>query len=137
MKVDTVPDLSMRGQADPRARSGPRRPPTLGQLAARLEALAARPAAWWPLVRPETAQRVPLDGSGAGIWLATWPPGHHADLDGARITVVLAGEPAELCITADGVTERPLRANRVHVHGAARSRRLLNPGPGYAVTLHT
>lgn len=131
-----VPDLTMRGQDDPHGRAVTARPPTIGLLAARVHALAARPADWWRLIGFDDAGpvRVPLaaDG-GVPVWLTTWPPGHDAALD-ARVSTLIAGELTEVLITPDGVTERPLRANRVRVHAAPRT--LTNPGPAYAVTLH-
>ncbi|GAA4144461.1 cysteine dioxygenase [Actinomadura keratinilytica] len=143
MNLDMVPDLSMRGQDDPHGRAITPRPPTVGQLAARVGALAARPAEWWHLVRFEPGRpvRVPLDGGDDGVqlWLTTWPPGHRTDVhdhDGVEVSTVLAGELAEVSISADGVTERPLRANRVRVRGSARTHELTNPGPAYAISLH-
>ncbi|MFC9969291.1 cysteine dioxygenase [Spirillospora sp. NPDC127200] len=137
-----VPDITMRGQDDPHGRALTARPPTVGQLAARIRALAARPADWWPTVRfdPAAPVRVRLDAvEGVRLWLTTWPPGHRTDVHdhaGTEVSTVLAGELAEIKIDGDGVTERPLRANRVRVHGGGHTHELTNPGPAYAVTLH-
>ncbi|GLW65704.1 hypothetical protein Arub01_39480 [Actinomadura rubrobrunea] len=142
MNLDMVPDLTMRGLDDPHGRAIAPRPPTVGQLAARVGELAARPAEWWHLVRfePNRPVRVPLDGGdGVRLWLTTWPPGYRTDVhghDGVEVSTLLAGELAEVSISADGVTERPLRANRVRVRGAARAHELTNPGPAYAISLH-
>jgi hypothetical protein len=137
-----VPDLTMRGQDDPHGRTVVRRPPTVGQLATRIHDLSARPADWWHRARfePEGPVRVPLDEvDGVRLWLTTWPPGHRTDVHehaGTEVSAVIAGELAEVKITADGVTERPLRTNRVQVHGGGRTHELTNPGPAYAITLH-
>ncbi|MEV5825129.1 cysteine dioxygenase [Spirillospora sp. NPDC052242] len=131
-----VPDLTMRGQDDPHGRAATVSPPTVGRLAARVHALAARPADWWRLIGFDDAGpvRVPLGTDGdVPVWLTTWPPGHGATVD-ARVSTLIAGELTEVLITPDGVTERPLRANRVRVHAAPRA--LTNPGPAYAVSLH-
>ncbi|NDU76070.1 cysteine dioxygenase [Actinomadura sp. DSM 109109] len=148
MDLSVVPDLTMRGQDDPHGRAAGVRPPTLGQLAARVRHLAARPAEWWGLVRfdPAGAVHVPLDDR---TWLTTWPPGPGAPIP-AQVSTLVAGELAEVTITAHGVTERPLRANRIRVHGGAPgaspaeprrdprdgAQSLTNPGPAFAVSLH-
>ncbi|MBW8486973.1 cysteine dioxygenase [Actinomadura sp. PM05-2] len=132
----------MRGQADPHGRAVAERPPTAGQLAARLAALAARPERWWHLARFEAGAPVRAelaDPGGVRLWLTTWPPGHRSDLpggDGTEVSALVAGELAETTLAADGVTERPLRTNRVRVHGGGDARVLANPGPAYAITLH-
>ncbi|MBE1533601.1 cupin domain-containing protein [Actinomadura algeriensis] len=132
-----VPDLTMRGQDDPHGRALTARPPTIGRLAARVHALAARPADWWRLIGFDDSgpARIRLDDAdGVPVWLTTWPPGHGATVD-ARVSTLIAGELAEVMITPDGVTERPLRANRVRVH-ATPAPTYTNPGPAYAVSLH-
>ncbi|MFB4313502.1 cysteine dioxygenase [Actinomadura sp. 21ATH] len=118
-----------------------RRPPTVGQLAERIHALSARPGEWWHRARFEEGPvRVPLDEvDGVRLWLTTWPPGHRTDVHvhtGTEVSTVIAGELAEVKITGAGVTERPLRTNRVRVHGGGRTHELTNPGPAYAITLH-
>ncbi|GGT92468.1 MULTISPECIES: cysteine dioxygenase [Actinomadura] len=132
MDLSVVPDLTMRGQDDPHGRAAAVRPATVGQLAARVRDLAGRPAEWWRLVRFDAAGPVhlPLDGQ---TWLTTWPPGHGGTIR-AQVSTLIAGELAEVTITARGVTERPLRANRVRVHGGSHA--LTNPGPAFAVSLH-
>lgn len=152
MDLSVVPDLTMRGQDDPHGRATAVRPATVGQLAARVRDLAARPAEWWRLVRFDAAGpvQVPLD---AHTWLTTWPPGHGGTVR-AQVSTLIAGELAEVLITARGATERPLRANRVRVHGGPHeiprggspagprgepcdgTRALTNPGPAFAVSLH-
>lgn len=109
-----VPDLTMRGQDDPHGRAVTVHPPTVGQLASRVRDLAGRPGEWWRLVGfdAERPVHVRLDDE---VWLTTWPPGHGGPVLGA-VSTLLAGELAEVAITESGVTERPLRANRVHVH---------------------
>ncbi|GAA2289771.1 hypothetical protein GCM10010402_55100 [Actinomadura luteofluorescens] len=144
MDLSVVPDLTMRGQDDPHGRAAAARPATVGQLAARVGDLAGRPAEWWRLVRFDAAGpvHVPLGGP---TWLTTWPPGHGGTIR-AQVSTLIAGELAEVVITSRGVTERPLRANRVRVHGGAPAlpqggpcdgtHALTNPGPAFAVTLH-
>ncbi|ACY99757.1 MULTISPECIES: cysteine dioxygenase type I [Thermomonospora] len=140
MDLDVVPDLTMRGQDDPHGLAA-QLPPTVGQLAARIGELAARPDRWWHLVRPDPAApgQVALEETGGvRVWLTTWPPGHRTDVHdhgGTHVSTVVAGELTERVLTADGVTERPLRANRVRVHGG-RTHEIHNPGPAYAITLH-
>lgn len=150
MNIDVIPDITMRGQDDLYGGSGARRPPTVGGLAARLHDLASRPDDWWPQVRfdPVGPVRRRLaggneNGDGPGpkveVWLVIWPPGHRTavhDHPGTEVHTVLAGELHEITIAAGGVTERPLRANRVRVHGGAHTHELTNPGPAYAITLH-
>ncbi|MQY07490.1 cupin domain-containing protein [Actinomadura macrotermitis] len=137
-----VPDLTMRGQDDPHGRVLARRPPTVGQLAARILDLAARPGDWWALARfePDAPVRVRIgDVDGVRLWLTTWPPGHRTSLhdhSGTEVSALTSGELAETVISADGVTGRPLRTNRVRVHGGRHTHGLANPGPGYAITLH-
>jgi hypothetical protein len=130
--LSVVPDLTMRGQDDPHGRAVALRPPTVGQLAARVRALAGRPGEWSGLVRFEAAGpvHVPLDGE---AWLTTWPPGHGGTVHGLVSTLV-AGELAAVTMTGRGVTERALRANRVGVHAGPLA--LTNPGPAFAVSLH-
>ncbi len=143
-----VPDLTMRGQDDPHGRAVTVHPPTVGQLASRVRDLAGRPGEWWRLVGfdAERPVHVRLDDE---VWLTTWPPGHGGPVLGA-VSTLLAGELAEVAITESGVTERPLRANRVRVHGAPDAsphgsplgaphgspNALTNPGPAFAVSLH-
>jgi hypothetical protein len=126
----------MHGQDDPHGRPLSVRPPTVGQLAARVRELAARPDEWWRRVRFDTGEprHITLDDDPwPTTWLTTWPPGHGGTVHGGVSTLV-AGELAVVTITERGVTERPLRANRVRVHGASQA--LTNPGPAFAVTLH-
>ncbi|MFD0685525.1 cysteine dioxygenase [Actinomadura fibrosa] len=135
-----VPDLTMRGQDDPHGRATIARQPTVGQLAARLGELAARPAGWWRLVGFDAVPvKILLDElDGVRVWLTTWPPGHRTrvhDHTGTAVSTLIAGELAEVVIASDGVTERPLRANRVRVHGS-RTHAFSNPGPAFAVSLH-
>lgn len=133
-----VPDLTMRGQDDPHGRAVAAHPPTVGQLAGRVRDLAARPGEWWRLVGfdAERPVHVRLDDQ---VWLTTWPPGHGGPVRG-QVSTLIAGELAEVLITGSGVTERPLRANRVRVHGGTppreSSKALTNPGPAFAVSLH-
>ncbi|MFC6884350.1 MULTISPECIES: cysteine dioxygenase [Actinomadura] len=137
-----VPDLTMRGHDDPHGRTVRSRPPTVGQLAVRLRELAARPGDWWHRVAfdPDAPVRVALsEARGVRTWLVTWPPGHRTgvhDHGGTSVSTVIAGELAEVTIASDGVAERPLRTNRVRVHGGGHAHELTNPGPAYAVTLH-
>jgi len=158
VNLDMVPDLTMRGQDDPHGRAVALRPPTVGQLAARVHALSASPGDWWHLARFERDEpvRVPLaEADGVRLWLVTWPPGYrtgvhdHDDvclcegpssgvraLGRTRVNTLIAGELTEVRITPHGVTERSLRTNRVRVHGGGRTHELTNPGPAYAITLH-
>ncbi|HEU5156422.1 MAG TPA: cysteine dioxygenase [Streptosporangiaceae bacterium] len=146
MKIDIIPDITMRGQADPHGRAAGSRRPTVGRLAAGLRDLAAGRADWRAAVRldPAGPRRIRLDAELAGaadLWLTTWPPRHAAGLhaEPAEISTLVAGELVEVAIGPDGVTERPLRAGRVQIRGTLPSlgtRALRNPGAGYAVTLH-
>lgn len=144
-----IPDLTMRGMDDPHGRAAEgERPPTVGQLAARIHDLAARPADWWHLVtfEPDQLVRVRVETGLAGaahpveVWLTTWPPGHRTRVHGhgnaTKATAVVGGELVEVALTGQGATERPLRANRVRVHGGGHLHELANPGPGFAITLH-
>ncbi|WP_242903068.1 cysteine dioxygenase [Actinomadura terrae] len=142
----------MRGQEDPHGRTIIARPPTVGQLAARVNDLAARPETWWPLATFGAAPvTVPLEeAEGIRVWLTTWPPGRRDEVN-CQVSTLVAGELGEVVITPDGVSERPLRANRVRVHGggaptggahpggahASGARAFTNPGPAYAITLHS
>jgi hypothetical protein len=126
MNFSAIPDLTMRSHEAVDGR-------TVGRVAALVREVAARPANWWHLAR--------FDGDPArlavadGLWLSVWPPGHRADPRAAVLTV-LAGELSERTITDQGVAERTLRANRIRVYGADHPRELVNPGPGYALSLH-
>lgn len=141
MKIDIVPDITMRGQADPYGRAAAPRQATVGQLATGLLDLAGRRADWEALIRydPTRPSRVHID---TGRWLITWPPGHRAGLPagpGAEVSALVAGELIEVTIGPDGVTERPMRTGRIRVHGAGAAddtRELHNPGATYAITLH-
>lgn len=127
-----VPDLTMRGQDDPHGRAVAVRPPTVGQLASRVRELAGRPEEWWRLVRFDGGgpAHVPLDDL---VWLTMWPPGPGGTVQ-SLVSTLIAGELAVVTIAEHGVTERPLRANRVRVHGGPHA--LTNPGPAFAVSLH-
>lgn len=138
-----VPDLTMRGQDDPHGRTIALRPPTVGQLAARIHDLARRPGDWWGLVAfdPAAPVRVALpETGGVRLWLTTWPPGHRTELHdhggGTEVAMLAAGELTEFTIFPEGVSERSLRTNRVRVHGGGHTRALHNPGHAYAVTIH-
>lgn len=147
-----IPDITMRGQDDPHDRPRAPRPATVGQLAASLRDLAGRPADWWGLIRFDPARPVRVgladpDSAAATRWLTTWPPGFrtylhdHAGAGAAapaatEVSTVIVGELVELTISAAGVAERPLRANRIQVYGGGHAHELLNVGPAYAVTLH-
>ena len=133
----------MQGHDDPHARSPAALPPTIGQLAAHIHALAARPGDWWHLVRfdPAAPVQIPLDAEGGvRIWLTTWPPGHRTDLHdhagATEVSALMGGELSEITIGPLGVSEVSLRAGRVRVHGGGRTHELHNPGRAYALTLH-
>ena len=134
MKTETFPDITMLGQV--RETGGPA---TLGQLAARVQEAAARPERWWHLVRFDPAERVRVELEG-GLWLITWPPGFrlpaHDHGGASQIMSVIAGELAEVAMGGDGAVARPLRANRVRIQAGDRMHEVVNPGRGYAVTLH-
>jgi hypothetical protein len=149
MKIDVVPDITMRGQADPHGRAAAPRRPTVGQLATGLRELAGRRADWWALIHfdPTGPSHVRLDPGAAGLtgaaglWLTAWPPGHRAPGDhDAEVSMLVAGELIEVTIGQDGVTERPLRAGRTRVRRTGQAgdgaHELHNPGAAYAVTLH-
>jgi hypothetical protein len=151
--LDLVPDITMRGQDDPHGRVMAKRPPTVGQLAALVHEHTGRPGDWWHLVRFDPAGPVRVRLAGAEdteLWLTAWPPGCRTHLrphegGATQVAALIAGELAEVTIGPDGVTERPLRANRVRVFGG-RPRRgrdddghlheLANPGASFAITLH-
>jgi hypothetical protein len=148
MNIDVVPDITMRGQDDPHRRATGPLTPTVGRLGTSLRELAGRPASWWALAGFDPARpvRTRLDAfapdiGAVDVWLTTWPPGHRSgDHDlGGYVRTLVAGELIEVTIGRAGVTERPLRAGRIRVRGAAApdaSRELHNPGPAYAITLH-
>ncbi|MGH3243367.1 MAG: cysteine dioxygenase [Spirillospora sp.] len=127
-----VPDLTMRGQDDPHGRAITVRPPTVGQLAARISDLARRPEEWWGLAGFDPAGPVRVELA-EQVWLTSWPPGPGGTVH-AQVSTLIAGELAVVTIAECGVTERPLRANRVRVHGGPHA--LTNPGPAFAVSLH-
>lgn len=145
VNLSGIPDLTMQGDADLYAEpsTGPydARPGTgsltVGRLAALVRQVASRPGAWWHLVRFDGAPVAvpPPVPASCELWLSAWPPGHRADPH-AGVLAVLAGELAERALTAEGVAERTLRANRVRVYGADRPRELVNPGPSFAISLH-
>lgn len=126
MNFSAIPDITMQIAA-------PAGESTIGRLAGLLREVAANPAYWWHLARFDGTP-VPV-AAASELWLSAWPPGHHADPRAAALTVI-AGELRERTITGQGVAERTLHANRIRVYGADHPRELLNPGPGYALTLH-
>lgn len=134
MKTESFPDITMRDQV--RVTGAP---PTVGQLAARVQEAAARPEEWWHLVRFDPAERVRTELAD-GLWLITWPPGYrlaaHGHGGASQIMSVIAGELAEVVVGDDGAVARPLRANRVRIQAGDRMHEVVNPGSGYAVTLH-
>lgn len=160
MKIDVVPDITMRGQDDPHGRAAMPGRPTVGRLAGGLRDLAGRRADWQALIRfdPARPSRVRLDAEidaeiDAVRWLTTWPPGHRggpptdhdehdehdgrADRHGTEVSTLVAGELVEVTVGPEGVTERPMRAGRTRVHGAGDdTREMHNPGATYAITLH-
>lgn len=128
MNFSVIPDITLQGDAPERAHAL-----TIGNLAAVVRDVAARPACWWHLARFD-GEPV-LVPAAHDLWLKAWPPGHRGD-PGAAVLAVLAGELSERTITDQGVAERTLRANRVRVYGSGDPRELLNQGPGYALSLH-
>ena len=126
MNFSVIPDLTM--QSDTAVRGV-----TVGRLAGLVREVAARPSYWWHLARFDGTP-VPVAAANE-LWLSAWPPGHRAD-PGAAVLTVLAGELLEQTITPQGVAERTLRANRIRVYGSGNPRELVNPGPGYALSLH-
>lgn len=130
MDLSVIPDLTLQGAASPYAAD---RSVTVGRLAGALRALSARPGDWWPLARFDGVP-VRLPGEHA-LWLTAWAPGRRG-APVADVLTVLAGELTERTLTGRGVAERTLRANRVRVYGGADPHELVNPGPGYALSLH-
>lgn len=126
MNFSAIPDITMQSDAAVRGL-------TVGNLAGLVREVAARPAYWWHLARFDGTP-VPVTAA-SELWLSAWPPGHRADL-GAVVLTVLAGELLEQTITGQGVAERTLRANRIRVYGTDNPRELVNPGTGYALSLH-
>jgi len=135
LKTETFPDITLRDQAPVRDAQ----PPTVGQLAALVQATAAAPDSWWSHVAfdPTTRVRVQLD---SGLWLITWPPGFRLpahDHGGAtQILTVVAGELAEVTVSDDGAVQRPLHANRTRIQTGDHMHEVVNPGTTYAITLH-
>lgn len=125
-------------------------PRTDGRIAGDLVDLAAAPERWWDLVRFDERGplRIPLPDA-PGTWLLVLPPGTTTSCDCYQATA-LAGEAVE--ITRAGMSgaaslpygrqrsaqeaNRPLRPDRVHVHGALAPHRISTVGHGYSVTLH-
>ena len=126
MNFSVIPDLTMQSHA-------PASTLTVGNLAGLVREVATRPAYWWHLARFDGTPV--LVAAASELWLSAWPPGHRAAPEAAVITV-LAGELLEQTITGQGVAERTLRANRIRVYGTDDPRELVNPGPGYALSLH-
>ncbi|ROO90184.1 cysteine dioxygenase type I [Actinocorallia herbida] len=135
MKAETFPDITMA----PIAPVNPDAPPTVGQLAWRVSQAAARPDAWWHLVTFVPGERIRVELED-GLTLIIWPPGFrlsaHDHGGHLQVMAVIAGELAEVVVGDDGATARPLRANRVRVQAGDRMHEVVNPGEGYAVTLH-
>ncbi|MEO5875814.1 MAG: cysteine dioxygenase [Streptosporangiaceae bacterium] len=135
MKTETFPDITLRDQAPVRAAPAP----TLGQLAGLVQAAAADPGSWWDRVRFDAADRVRVPLAD-GLWLITWPPGFRLpahDHGGAtQILTVVAGELAEVTVGDTGAAQRPLRANRIRIQPRDHMHEVVNPGAGYAITLH-
>jgi hypothetical protein len=126
MNFSAIPDLTMQSHESVDGL-------TIGRLAGVVREIAAQPAYWWRLARFDGTPV--LVAAASELWLSAWPPGHRADPHAAVLTV-LAGELSERTITDQGVAERTLRANRIRVYGADHPRELVNPGPGYALSLH-
>ncbi|MCD0453176.1 cysteine dioxygenase [Actinocorallia sp. API 0066] len=135
MKVETFPDLTMAAQGP----VNPAAAPTVGQLAWRVREAASRPHEWWHLVRFVPGERVRVDLDG-GLTLIVWPPGFrlpaHDHGGHLQVLTVIAGELAEVAVGDDGAYARPLRANRVRVQTGDHMHEVVNPGDGYAITLH-
>ncbi|MDX6744450.1 cysteine dioxygenase [Actinocorallia sp. A-T 12471] len=135
MKAETFPDITMAAAAPVISDA----PPTVGQLAWRVSQAAARPDEWWHRVKfvPDERVRVDLDN---GLTLIIWAPGFrlpaHDHGGHLQAMAVIAGELAEVVVGDDGATVRPLRANRVRIQAGDRMHEVVNPGDGYAVTLH-
>ncbi len=115
---------------------------TAGRLAGLVRAAAADPARWWHLVRfdPGRPIHLRLEAEAAcELWLVTTPPGYRGTSrdygPGCEVLTVVAGELAERTITAAGAADRPLRPNRVRVHGRGHLHETVNPGTCYAVSL--
>ena len=110
---------------------------SVGDLARQLKLITGAPERWWHLVRFDPAQPVvvdiPVDGP-CRAWLTISPPAATGQVTGTGerrgdVTTVVAGE-----LTEPGT--RPLTPGRVRVHGASQSRRAVNTGDGYTVSVH-
>ncbi|GAB3673914.1 hypothetical protein GCM10027589_43820 [Actinocorallia lasiicapitis] len=133
MKTETFPDITQNHAPVVSDQV------TVGQIAALLADTAAAPGDWWHRVEFDPADRVRvlLDNN---LVLITWPPGFRLPAHGhdgrTQLTAVIAGELAEVTVGDEGAVERPLRANRVRIQTGDHMHEVVNPGSGYAVTLH-
>jgi hypothetical protein len=140
LALATVPEMT---PSAPPAPTGPS-VPTIGELARAVSELAVDPGRWCHLVRFDRDRPVSVDPragtpDGIGIRLTTWPPGYRSAPDEhdavTRVVMVLAGELEEHTISSAGAAMRPLRPNRVRVHGRGHVHELFNPGPTYAIVV--
>jgi hypothetical protein len=151
LDTSTAPEIALlAGEGAPHAPFGVkkgRNPLTAGSLAALVRETAADPAQWWWRARfdPQRPVRTRLTAApGWELWLVTTPPGfrsgRHEHGAGCEVLTVVAGELAEYTITGDATQVRPLRPNRIRVHGHGAGHRhrheTVNPGGCYAISLH-
>ena len=120
---------------------------TIGDLARQLKLMTGAPERWWHLVRFDPARPlavdIPVDGP-YRAWLTILPPATTATpaiapapADTAQrrcdVVTVVAGELTE---AGPGADLAPLTPGKVRVHGGGRTRRAVNTGDGYTVSVH-
>jgi hypothetical protein len=126
---------------------------TVGDLARQLKLMTGAPERWWHLVRFDPARPlvvdIPVDGP-YRAWLTILPPATEATpaTTAAPVTATAPADTAErpcdvVTVVAGELTEAgpgadpaPLTPGKVRVHGGGRTRRAVNTGDGYTVSVH-
>jgi hypothetical protein len=144
--LSTAPEIAQlaggRAGASSYAASSGTPVPTVGGMAALLRAAAARPARWLRLVSfdpgGQITRYVQTDQS-CGMWLIVTPPGYRGGLQeqaAGEVLTLIAGSLVEHCLTLAGVARRQLCEGRIWVRGGHHWHETINPGNGFAVSLH-